>query len=254
MHWLQTTYTVRFNLRHNLAGHLFQGRYKAILISPDEPAYFRSVSNYIHLNPVRANLLATGAPLEAFRWSSYPHIITKHKAPPWLEIRRVLNSHALTPRQYQRYMQELCKELNMNPEYGDPEWNEIRRGWFIGSDAFRQELLERLDKSIAGCNRESHAGSATRMHNEEAAKNLLLNAMHKIGVTLETVRQWKTTQPEKQAIVWLLRTSTPVSANWLCEQLHMGHRSNISRAVRTFESKEGPLYKKLKQMMLQCKD
>jgi len=60
MKWLQGTYTQRFNRRHNLRGHLFQGRYKALLIDGEEPGYFLQVSNYIHLNPMRAGLVQRG--------------------------------------------------------------------------------------------------------------------------------------------------------------------------------------------------
>ncbi len=56
MKWLQGVYTQRFNLRHRLRGHLFQGRYKALLIDGEEPGHFLQASSYIHLNPVRAGL------------------------------------------------------------------------------------------------------------------------------------------------------------------------------------------------------
>jgi len=51
MKWLQGVYTQRFNLRHRLRGHLFQGRYKALLIDGEEPGHFLQASSYIHLNP-----------------------------------------------------------------------------------------------------------------------------------------------------------------------------------------------------------
>ena len=54
MKWLQSTYTQRFNRRDRKWGHLLQGRYKALLIDPDDDTYFRVVSHYIHLNPARA--------------------------------------------------------------------------------------------------------------------------------------------------------------------------------------------------------
>ena len=47
MKWFQGTYSQRFNARHGLSGHLFQGRYKAIPVDPDEPEYFRRLSTYI---------------------------------------------------------------------------------------------------------------------------------------------------------------------------------------------------------------
>src|SRR5436853_607999 len=58
MRWFQTTLTVRFNRRHRLSGHLFQGRYKAVVVNPQEPGYFTALSDYIHLNPVRAGMIS----------------------------------------------------------------------------------------------------------------------------------------------------------------------------------------------------
>ena len=69
MHWFQATYTMRYNRRYRLSGHLFAGRYKSLLIDPEERGYLATVSDYIHLNPARAHL--TGEePLGDYRWSS----------------------------------------------------------------------------------------------------------------------------------------------------------------------------------------
>lgn len=65
MRWFQTTYTVRFNRRHRLSGHLFQGRCKAVVVDPQEPGYFTTLSDYIHLNPVRVKLAEKGSVCES---------------------------------------------------------------------------------------------------------------------------------------------------------------------------------------------
>lgn len=59
-------YTREFNKKYGLVGHLFQGRYRSILVERD--TYFLEVSRYIHLNPVRAHMVKTP---EDYRWSSY---------------------------------------------------------------------------------------------------------------------------------------------------------------------------------------
>ncbi|MFQ5847093.1 MAG: transposase [Candidatus Methylomirabilales bacterium] len=66
MQWLGTTYTQYFNRRHHKIGHLFQGRYKAILC--DKDAYLLALVRYLHLNPVRAGLVKNPA---KYRWSSH---------------------------------------------------------------------------------------------------------------------------------------------------------------------------------------
>ena len=77
MKWLQGTYTQRFNNRHKLRGHLFQGRYKAVPVDATAN-YFQFVSTYIHLNPARAGLVQPGREsLKRYRWSSYPAYLNR---------------------------------------------------------------------------------------------------------------------------------------------------------------------------------
>ena len=79
MQRFNTAYTAYFNLRHHRAGHLYQGRYKAILVDADE--YLLELSRYLHLNPVRlkkykeTSLHDKGKILEAYAWSSLPGYI-----------------------------------------------------------------------------------------------------------------------------------------------------------------------------------
>ncbi|MCL4471422.1 MAG: transposase [Gammaproteobacteria bacterium] len=80
MRQLNGLYTQRFNRRHGLVGHLFQGRYKAILVQKE--AYLLELTRYVVLNPLRADMVES---LEDWRWSSYPFIMG-HAAPPsWLD-------------------------------------------------------------------------------------------------------------------------------------------------------------------------
>ncbi|MGC2062405.1 MAG: transposase [Thermodesulfovibrionales bacterium] len=74
-------YTTYFNKRHKRFGHLFQGRYKAILVDADP--YAGELSRYIHLNPVRANMVRKA---EQYKWSSYAVYIDKIKSSRWLTI------------------------------------------------------------------------------------------------------------------------------------------------------------------------
>ena len=96
MKWFQGTYTQRFNRRHHLSGHLFQGRYKAIPVSVEDAGYFRMLSDYIHLNPARAHLLDAEKPvLAAYTWSSFSRFVRETVLPEWLARHRVFESHEL---------------------------------------------------------------------------------------------------------------------------------------------------------------
>ena len=78
-------------MRHRLRGHLFQGRYKAILVKSEAETYFRNVSDYIHLNPARADLIVPGKKLSDFPWSSFPALIgIPRKRPAGLAAERVV--------------------------------------------------------------------------------------------------------------------------------------------------------------------
>jgi hypothetical protein len=79
MRHINGAYTTYFNVKRERSGHLFQGRYKAILIEMN--TYAKELSRYIHLNPVRAKMVETP---EAYNWSSYSFYIGKKKAPEWL--------------------------------------------------------------------------------------------------------------------------------------------------------------------------
>ena len=68
-----------FNRRHKLCGHLFSGRYKALIVEGSGNGYLKTVCDYVHLNPVRARLLAPEEPLQSYRWSSYRHYALREK-------------------------------------------------------------------------------------------------------------------------------------------------------------------------------
>ena len=80
MRQLNGLYTQRFNRRHDCVGHLFQGRYKAILVQKE--AHLLELSRYVVLNPVRAAMVALP---QDWPWSSYCACAQDHFAPPWLD-------------------------------------------------------------------------------------------------------------------------------------------------------------------------
>ena len=86
MHFLNTTYTIYFNTKHKRCGHLFQGRYKSILIEAE--SYAQELSKYIHLNPVRSEIVDLP---EQYPWSSYECYRGTAKPEKWLETTFVLS-------------------------------------------------------------------------------------------------------------------------------------------------------------------
>lgn len=80
MRQINGVYTQTFNRRHNKVGHLFQGRFKAILV--DREAYLLEVCRYVELNPVRAQIVKKP---QAWPWSSYRAHVSLEEAPVWLD-------------------------------------------------------------------------------------------------------------------------------------------------------------------------
>jgi len=82
--WLLGTDTSRFNRRHKLFGQLFSGRYKSLIVDGSGSGYLKSVGDYVHLNPARAELVAADPPLRSFAWSSWPaYLLARSKRPAW---------------------------------------------------------------------------------------------------------------------------------------------------------------------------
>ncbi len=86
MRHINGAYTTFFNVKHKRAGHLFQGRYKAILVDAD--AYAVELSRYIHLNPVRGGIVSMP---DLHKWSSYQYYTGKKERPDWLRVDFILS-------------------------------------------------------------------------------------------------------------------------------------------------------------------
>jgi putative transposase len=91
MQCIAQRYTQWFNWRHHKSGHLFQGRYKAIMVDEDE--YLKELAAYIHLNPVRARITARP---EKYQWSSHRAYLGKESL-PWLETDFILSTFSTDP-------------------------------------------------------------------------------------------------------------------------------------------------------------
>src|SRR6185369_14384072 len=85
MKHLNGIYTQKFNRRHDRVGHLFQGRYKAIVV--DKNRYLQELCRYVVLNPVRAGMVKEP---KGWKWSSYRATAGFESAEPWLEVSWIL--------------------------------------------------------------------------------------------------------------------------------------------------------------------
>lgn len=98
MRHVNGAYTTYYNVKRKRSGHLFQGRYKAILVEAD--AYATELSRYIHLNPVRARMVARP---EEYLWSSYRSYIAHSQTPNWLKSEFILSCFGGSREAHARY-------------------------------------------------------------------------------------------------------------------------------------------------------
>lgn len=114
MQHINGAYTNYFNTKWKRSGHLFQGRYKAIVIDADD--YALELSRYIHLNPVRCSSVSDPS---MHRWSSFLDYIGVRKAPEWLTKRFILDyfgkPEAAAPGKYAKFVGEMAGKVQENP-------------------------------------------------------------------------------------------------------------------------------------------
>jgi putative transposase len=134
MRHINGAYTTYFNVKRKRAGHLFQGRYKAILVEASE--YAAELSRYIHLNPVRAGIVATSDECE---WSSYRYLIGTAEAPPWLTTGFILGFFGNTRAgdNYREYVNDAINRKNDSP------LKKVIAATILGSPDYVREMSQR---------------------------------------------------------------------------------------------------------------
>jgi REP element-mobilizing transposase RayT len=130
MQWLGVTYTRRFNNKHSRIGHLFQGRFKSIIVQND--IYLMQLSCYIHRNPLRAGAVNR---LAQYHWSSYPVYAYGKKGPQWLSTELILSqvNEKSRHRSYREKVQGYAKEEKLLLE-------DLQHGMILGSKRFVDKI------------------------------------------------------------------------------------------------------------------
>jgi putative transposase len=150
MRKLLTWYAQYYNRRHRRTGHLFENRYKSILC--DEDNYLLALVRYIHLNPIRANIIATVEQLDCYPWSGHRVVIGKTKY-AWMDTKSILSQFGGTKKKaiskYRRFVRE---------GIGEGKSRELTGGGLIRSQGGWSQVLsmrgkgrkEEFDERILG--------------------------------------------------------------------------------------------------------
>ena len=134
MRHINGVYTQSFNRRHGRSGHVFQGRYKALVVEAE--AYLAELSRYVVLNPVRAGIAETA---EQYPWSSFRQTAGQSTAHQWLSTSALLSRFGVTRQEalaeYRRFVNEAdCEDVS----------DKISGGLLLGSESFKDLISGRL--------------------------------------------------------------------------------------------------------------
>jgi putative transposase len=228
MKWFLGTYTMRFNRRHKLSGHLFAGRYKSLLIDGATPGYLRTVCDYVHLNPVRARLLGKRERLQKYRWSSYPsYLRARQKREPWLRCDRLLGEHGLMKESRRSRLEFARRMEHRSVEPNDPSAEQIRRGWSFGAENFIARLLDRMPGSVS----EHHYARERNQADEQKAEAIISARLKKLGWRKADLVARRKSDPRKVALARELRSQTTISLKWIARRLEMGSWTHVSNLL-----------------------
>lgn len=246
MQWLQSTFANRFNRTHQAHGHLFEGRFKSLVVERDE--YLGPLIHYIHLNPIRAGQ-ASIEQIETYRWSTLWYLHQKRKRQAFMDLGSGLyyaGDLADTPqgrRQYCAYLAWLQEDDRMKRQW---QFAGMCRGWALGCKQFKEKLVEK------------HVHENSIRHFEgrdlQEANRILWEIMHDrcmkiLCKTQADTESDKKTAPWKVMIACFMKEHTSVSNVWLAKKLNMGVPQGVSRSVGLFIKNKGPKQRQYKKLL-----
>lgn len=177
MRQLNGVFTQASNRRHQRSGHLFQGRYKAILVDAD--TYLLELARYVVLNPVRARMVDHPG---KWLWSSYNAMTSKALASSWLATDRLLAQFADKRNEaVQRYIQFVSQGIGQ-----ESIWRHLNRQVFLGDDHFVQQMQQKIkglseDFNIPKAQRRPPAPSLKEIAKAHVNRNEAIVAMYATG-------------------------------------------------------------------------
>lgn len=206
MRQLNGVYTQRFNQRHGRSGHLFQGRYKAVLVERNQ--YLRDTCRYVVLTPVRTGLARKPG---SWKWSSYRATAGIEQPPPWLNTDGLLNQFAQQRKRAQRAYEDFAqkgKQVDI--------WDDLKHQIYLGSDSFIKRMQAKPKTTIRGKRR---VASRQRLDKQQAL-----------------TRMKKRIRDPKRAMAQAY-LSGHYTLNEVAKKFGV-HYSTVSRAVKDYENRD----------------
>lgn len=226
---LNGNYTQYFNRTYNRVGHLFQGRYKAILVDKDN--YLLFLSRYIHLNPVKANIVKVP---ENYEWSSLKYFLTDIKVPVWLNIKYILNYF----NNFKEYKEFICKGINetINP------FQNLYHQTILGEEAFIKNVVREKINAENKTNKEvSYYEKIKKIITPEEILNIILKYfdIDKNGLKRAKIKD----NLPKKCYIYFTRKYTSYSLKDMTEELGNMTYSAVAKSYNRIEEKIKKNYK-----------
>ncbi len=236
--WLLSAYTIRLNHRHKLIGHVFSGRYKALLVEGGGTGYLKTVCDYVHLNPVRAKLLQPADPLPAYPWSSLVwYAAAREHRPRWIRVDRLLGEHGIgTDTAAGRREFEQRMELQRATEADEQSLKQFRRGWRLGSEPFKQQLLERMEGRLG----EHHAGDLRRKSAEVKGRRIIEEELQRLGWSESDLSGQPKSAAAKLALAARLRRETTLPLKWISARVNLGSTKSANAKLHRWMKTNAP--------------
>jgi REP element-mobilizing transposase RayT len=209
------------------AGHLFQGRYRAEMI--EDESYYWTVSRYVHLNPVRAGLVARP---EQWAWSSYPGYARRDRRRPWVAHEALLAAWRGEwggedpARAYRRFVEAGLRAPPPSP------FREAFGGWVLGSPRF----VERL-RGLAGPVVADPPPPEARQLAGLDPERISAAVADYYGVDVESLSRRGDGHIARAAVAWLCRRHTEVPLRELAARLGLSRADSVPNLTRRFEAR-----------------
>ncbi len=200
MQFINSSYTSYFNTKRNRKGHLFQGRYKGILVENDSYYHLQRLSRYIHLNPVRAKLVEHP---QEYQWSSYQYYLSSKKSPLFLDTQLILKSFGKKRKRHEMFVEE-----GLNKKIKDP-FEDLKAGFILGAEDFIESIKE---KYLKGREETRDLPSLRKIRVNIISPEYVLDVLQKEIGTFND-------KENKKVMIYLLRKYTQESLQELAKRL-----------------------------------
>jgi len=256
MQWLNGTYTQRYNARYKLRGHLFQGRYKSIIVD-NIPHYLQMAIDYIHMNPVKAGIVGKFKEFLAWPGGSAGLLTGDRKeCPEWLRWERVYGLYGMDEwkarnrDQYRENLERRFLEVKVSPKQEKEADRKYLRRWYLGGEEFVEKLTEEVESWMGKVKNEEWTGEPVM----EAEAIKVERLIRKCCQVMEKKRLDQMTAEEMYVVVGWIYDRSVMDSRWWAEKLGEKSPGSLRKKLSNMKrklpenKKWNRLWKKLSQI------